>query len=49
MAWFHSDISRTTLGLQEINKLHRRHEDSEGTSQELRLAREQLQNTVSMH
>lgn len=36
-----------TLGrLQEINKLRKRREDSEETSQELRLAREQLQNTV---
>lgn len=34
------------FGFQEINKLQRRREDSEETSQELRLAREQLQNTV---
>ena len=36
----------TLRRLQEINKLRKRHEDSEETSQELRLAREQLQNTV---
>ena len=33
---------------QELEKLKKRREDSEETSQELRLAREQLQNTVSV-
>ena len=32
---------------QELEKLKKRREDSEETGQELRLAREQLQNTVS--
>ena len=31
---------------QEISKLQKRREDSEETSQELRVSREQLQNTV---
>ena len=34
------------FGSQELSKWQKRREDSEETSQELRLAREQLQNTV---
>lgn len=34
------------FGCQELSKWKKRREDSEETSQELRLAREQLQNTV---
>ena len=34
------------FGFQEITKWQKRREDSEETSQELRIAREQLQNTV---